>query len=253
MKNRAEIKQECKAIIRTAQVSPLAVTAIVLVVSFVLNSVANLLESGQLFMSTTFLTEYYQAVLSGDIDALTALAATLPTPTLASSFFSIATSLLVTVLMAGYYIYCIGIRQGIRMPYSSLLEGLSVAGKVIWCSILMGIKVGLWSLLFFFPGLVAAYRYRFSIYNILTDDSLSVSQAIRLSCEQTKGMKWNLFVLDLSFFGWNILSAMTMGLLDIWLVPYSSLCDLSYFEEGQRRLGRAPYGGEPTTPPSWEL
>ena len=35
------------------------------------------------------------------------------------------------------------------MPYSTLLDGLSVSGKLIWCSIQMGVRIFLWSMLFF--------------------------------------------------------------------------------------------------------
>ena len=93
------------------------------------------------------------------------------------------------------------------------------------------------------PRIIAAYRYRFATYNLLVDPSLSASEAIRLNCEQTRGMKWDLFVLDLSFIGWSILASLTLGLLNIWLLPYMTLCDLAYFEESQRRLGRRSGAG----------
>ena len=146
------------------------------------------------------------------------------------------------------------VRQGRQMPVSTLMDGLGLAGKLIWCSILTYIKVFLWSLLFFIPGIIAAYRYRFAVYNLLVDPSLSVSEAIRLSCQQTSGMKGALFVLDLSFIGWSLLSSLTAGILSIWLLPYMVLCDLAYFEEGQRRLGRSPYGDQfGDAGPTWEL
>ena len=126
---------------------------------------------------------------------------------------------------------------------ASLLDGLGVAGKLIWCCIQITVRVFLWSLLLFIPGIIAAYRYRFAYYNILTDGSLSASEAIALSCRQTAGMKMDLFVLDLSFIGWEIVSNLTYGLLNIWLMPYKTLAELAYFEEGQRRMGRSPYGG----------
>ncbi|MBR3704839.1 MAG: DUF975 family protein, partial [Oscillospiraceae bacterium] len=110
-------------------------------------------------------------------------------------------------------------------------------GQLIWCEILMGIKVFLWSLLFFFPGIIAAYRYRFSVYNILTDPSLSASQAIALSCRQTEGMKFDLFVLDLSFLGWNLLCGLTMGILSIWIMPYIQQTDIGYFEACKKASG----------------
>ena len=245
MINRTEIKAEAKQLIRTGRVSPLVVTAIVLVISYVLNRVVNLVTYGTIFPEIYDL-QYLQNIFSGmDTDtALNAAAASMTIrDSMASNFLSILVSLFTTVLMGGYYSYLMGIRQHWEMRYDDLFDGLAVAGRLIWCSILMAVRIFLWSLLFVIPGLVAAYRYRFAIYNIMADDSLSANEAIALSCKQTSGMKLDLFVLDLSFLGWTLLSALTLNILDIWLYPYMSLCDLAYFEEGQRRLGRAPYGG----------
>lgn len=258
MRNRLEIKSEAKSILRSAHASPLLVTAIVLVVCYVLERVLMLISFGTLFPNfLEHYTTYMDALASGDTDALLALMDTLPTFTLTTTFFSILISLFTTVLYGGYYIYCMGIRQGLRMPCTTLFDGLSVAGKLIWCSILVGIKTFLWSLLFVIPGIVAAYRYRFALYNVLTDDSLSAGEAIRLSCQQTRGLKATLFVLDLSFIGWSLLASLTMGILNIWVMPYLALCDLAYFEDAQRRLGRSPYGGSSgdsvPPPPEWEL
>ena len=157
-------------------------------------------------------------------------------------------SLVGLVLNGGYYIYCMGIRRGAEMPFSTLADGLGVAGKLIWCWIQVSVKIFLWSMLLWIPGIVAAYRYRFAYYNILTDSSLSASAAIRLSCQQTYGMKMELFVLDLSFIGWAMLAALTAGILNVWLTPYATLCDIAYFEEGQRRVGRGGFNGNQAPP-----
>lgn len=257
MLDRQEIKLQSKSILRTARVNPLLMTAILLIIQYVLNKIVTYVQYGSL---TTWDMDYrlLQAMAAGDLNAYYALLDSLPQVSAVGSFLSILVGLVVTVLTAGYYIYCMGIRQGLEMPYSSLLDGLSLAGRLIWCNILVGIKVALWSMLFFFPGLVAVYRYRFAVYNLLTDSSLTASQAIRLSCEQTRGIKGQLFVLDMSFLGWSILASLTMGILNIWLTPYMALCDLAYFEDAQLRLGRSPYGGQSgdqgaAPPPSWEL
>ena len=97
----------------------------------------------------------------------------------------------------------------------------------------MSIRIFLWSMLFFIPGVVALYRYRFAFYNILTDDSVSAGEAIWRSCRQTRGMKWQLFVLDLSFLGGAVLANVTFGLLNIWLTPYMTVCDLAYYERAR--------------------
>ena len=44
-----------------------------------------------------------------------------------------------------------------------------------------------------------------------------------LSRKMMKGNKWKTFVLDMSFFGWNFLSVLTLGLLSIFYVnPYNA-------------------------------
>ena len=242
MLNRAEIKAEAKEIMGSAQVNPYIVTLLVVLIGFVLERTVDMIQGGGIFYSYDIARQYYDILASGDLEQLEGLVRTLPESTGRSFFLSTLVSLVMLVLNGGYYIYCMGIRQGAAMPYSSLADGLGSAGKLIWCWVQMPVKISLWSLLFWIPGIIATYRYRFAYYNVLTDESLSAGDAIRLSCQQTLGMKGELFVLDLSFIGWLLLSGLTMGLLDIWLMPYMTLVNLAYFEEGQRRLGRSPYG-----------
>lgn len=242
MLNRAQIKADSKQIVRTARVSPLLVTAIVILINFALDRVVDMVENGSLFYSYTQAAEYYRALMSGNIDAILSMENVQESVGgLLSGYSSVMVGLLSTVLLGGYYLYCIGVRRGEEMPAATLLDGLGHAGRLILCDIIMTIKIALWSMLFVIPGIVAAYRYRFAMYNVLTDDSLSANQAIKLSCEQTRGMKMDLFSLDLSFIGWDILSYFTLGLADLWIMPYRTQCELAYFEEGQRRVGRPPY------------
>ena len=251
MRDRVAIKLQAKDIMRGAQVSPYLVTLLLLGIGFVLNKLVEMAEYGSPFYSITFMRQYLDIIASGNIDALEALIAAIPENTTGAFFFSTLVSLFMIVLNGGYFIYCMGIRQGLNMPWSTLADGLSVAGKLIWCWIQISVRTFLWSMLFVIPGIVATYRYRFAYYNILTDASLSAGDAIRLSCQQTQGIKGELFVLDLSFIGWSILASITMGLLNIWLTPYTTLCDLAYFEDAQLRLGRSP-SGVPAPPPAGE-
>lgn len=239
MRSRVDIKTEAKEILRSAKVSPILITLIVMAIAFVLNRVMILVEYGTLFpigFIQRYADAYQQAFATGDVSALQALAASLPESTTMSFFFSTLVSLFMVILNAGYFIYCMGIRQGVEMPYSTLTEGLSVAGKLIWCWVQLTVRTFLWSMLFIIPGIVAAYRYRFAYYNILTNDSLSAGEAIRLSCRQTSGIKGELFILDLSFIGWEIVASLTFGLLNIWLIPYMTLSDLGYFEDASGRM-----------------
>lgn len=227
MKNRIEIKAEAKSIVARAKVSPLLISAIVILINWILN---NITPANTYF--DIFWDEMDLAMAQGE----QYVSSQLPVPTLPETFFMILAPLIITVLSAGYYSYCMGIRHGREMTASSLLDGLGIAGKVIWCDILISIRVFLWSCLLVVPGIIAIYRYRFAVYNLISNPSLSASQAISLSSRQTHGMKWDLFVLDLSFLGWNILAALTLGILNIWVLPYTTLSDLGYYENAQMRM-----------------
>lgn len=79
----------------------------------------------------------------------------------------------------------------------------------------------LWSLLLVIPGIVKAYEYAMIPYILADNPSISREEAFRMSADMMRGNKWKAFVLDLSFFGWMILSALTFGLLGIfWVDPY---------------------------------
>lgn len=90
----------------------------------------------------------------------------------------------------------------------------------------------LWSLLFIIPGIIKSFAYSMVPYIIYENPNLSANQALRLSNKLTKGAKGKLFVLGLSFLGWNLLSALTMGLLGVLYVnPYMGLTYAGVYEQ----------------------
>lgn len=71
---------------------------------------------------------------------------------------------------------------------------------------------------------VKYYEYSQVDYILSENPSLSPQNAILLSKELTRGHKWQLFLLDLSFLGYNILSLFTLGLLDaLFTNPYKEI------------------------------
>ena len=78
----------------------------------------------------------------------------------------------------------------------------------------------LWSLLFVIPGIVKALAYS-QVYYILCDHpEYTGREAIDASQEMMRGHKGELFLLQLSFFGWFLLSFLTFGLLLLYVKPY---------------------------------
>ena len=71
---------------------------------------------------------------------------------------------------------------------------------------LKGLFQGLWSLLFVIPGIIKSYEYRMIPYILSENPNISRKRAFEISKQMMKGNKWDTFVLDLSFIGWQILS-----------------------------------------------
>ena len=101
-----------------------------------------------------------------------------------------------------------GIRRREIMGYGTLFDGLSFTAKIIALVFVMSFFIFLWSLLFVIPGFIAVYRYRFALYNLYDNPSLGILEALDLSKRQTLGWKLELFKLDLSYLGWNLLASL---------------------------------------------
>ncbi|MGL5346872.1 MAG: DUF975 family protein [Peptostreptococcaceae bacterium] len=85
----------------------------------------------------------------------------------------------------------------------------------------MDIFIFLWSLLLVIPGIIKSYEYRMIPYILSENPEIDRRRAFELSRHMMYEQKWNVFILDLSFIGWNILSSITLGLLGIFYVnPY---------------------------------
>lgn len=107
-----------------------------------------------------------------------------------------------------------------KISFSEYLQGfsrwLTGALAALWFSL----WVFLWSLLFFIPGIVKAFSYSQMFFILAENPKIGVAKAMRISKVLTKGYKADLFVMGLSFFGWNLLSIFTFGILQLWIQPY---------------------------------
>ena len=247
--DRAALKCEAKDLIRTARVSPIKMTLLLLAISLVLDLLDTALTS-----------------LTGRIVGVAFVSV---------SFASILIGLITQVLDAGYKCYCLGVHRREEMPYESLFDGFTFAGKVIALYIVEGFFVALWSMLFVIPGIIAAYRYSFAMLNLCENPELGVMEALNLSKRQTNGYKMQLFLLQLSFIGYQIaavliallyeyviisdlpdslsgavLGALIYGVLSavvgVYLTPYLNLSTCRFYQ-----LATAPQVNEPPHFDSW--
>lgn len=104
----------------------------------------------------------------------------------------------------------------------------------------------LWSLLFVIPGIIAAYRYSMATYIMAENPTIAPSDAIERSKALMDGRKGDLFCLDLSFFGWALLTVLTAGIGALWLTPYMAVSRAAFYRSLPRSMGdRAPNGWQP--------
>ena len=76
-------------------------------------------------------------------------------------------------------------------------------------------------LLLIIPGIVRALGYFAVPYILAENPELDHSRVLKLSREMTMGFKGELFVMCLSFFGWELLNLLTLGILGVFYVnPY---------------------------------
>ena len=95
--------------------------------------------------------------------------------------------------------------------------------KVVGSMFTTGLFTALWCLLLIFPGIYKAYCWRLVPYIISENPAITGADAREQSAMMMNGNKWDSFVLDLSFLGWKILGAFTLGILNIIFTnPYQA-------------------------------
>lgn len=103
-------------------------------------------------------------------------------------------------------------------------------GNTVLTIFLRNLYTALWTLLFIVPGVIKGYEYRMIPYLLADDPNMPREDAFRISKEMMYGQKMDAFILDLSFFGWDLLSAVTFGLVGIfWVNPYKQATNAELF------------------------
>ncbi len=93
----------------------------------------------------------------------------------------------------------------------------------------VGLFTFLWSLLFFIPGLIKSFSYSQAMYIAAENKGIAALEAIDRSKKMMDGHKMELFVLALSFIGWNLLGAITFGIAYIWVIPYMNATAANFY------------------------
>lgn len=237
--NRKALKEAARQHVREAQGSPKKVTLIFLlslvgmtILRFLLTEVVGNLNPHSNYLS--------QALTSG------------ATMMAVSYVVSFGMQVLMQLLCIGYTAVAMDMKDGTPISPKSLLAGFHGAGRSILAYVLMELFLALWASLWSVPVsyvlsmvlmmgggelnqntliiitlvyvavmlFVLSYRYRMLFFILMDDPDCSARQALRKATAMTRGHRWQLFLLDLSFLPWMLLGILTCGILLIWKLPH---------------------------------
>ena len=134
------------------------------------------------------------------------------------------------------------------VSFSLFLEGLNNWGRATLAHLWKALWSFLWTILtvplLSIPGIIKSISYSQILYIVSENKEISIQKALKISMIITRGHKGELFIMYLSFIGWSLLSALTMGIGLIFLTPYMELTYLNAYhamlqeavESGRLRL-----------------
>ncbi|MBQ9663181.1 MAG: DUF975 family protein [Oscillospiraceae bacterium] len=155
------------------------------------------------------------------------------TPGAGETLIDVLLHLAIGVVGVGMTLFALNTVRGTNPQIGNLLDGFGMMPRLLFLLILEYIFIFLWSLLFFVPGIIAAYRYSLAVYIMIDHPEFSAMDCLRESKRMTTGYKGQIFQLDLSFLPWLILSAMPVVgyAVQIYLTPYMETAKALYYEK----------------------
>ncbi|BDC93076.1 DUF975 family protein [Treponema bryantii] len=191
---------------------PVLVTVVIVIIStvFSIPDVMQLYKSG-----------YFTALFNGNYADAAYAIDTASSTSFITSIINMVVSAIVDVAAIGLYIKMS--RSPEPVYFSDFIEGFNNWARATLAVLWQFLWIFLWTLLFIIPGIIKSIAYSQMFYIIAEYKEVSVSKAMRISIEITKGHKLDLFIMYLSFLGWAFLSVFTLGILYFWLLPYMNM------------------------------
>ena len=133
----------------------------------------------------------------------------------------------------GYQTLFLGAVRGGEVTAKDMFEGYNkeLFSRVLTTTLLYYVYVFLWSMLLLIPGCIKAYSYAMTPFILKDNPEMKNNAAIEESMRMMDGHKLELFLLDLSFIGWAILSILTCCIGFLWLTPYMNMARVNFYED----------------------
>lgn len=151
---------------------------------------------------------------------------------LAALVMAVVFFVLGSIIEVGYARFNLDLVDGQKAPELGTLFGYFSHWKTTAAArLLQGLYVFLWSLLFVIPGIMAGYSYAMTSYILAEYPELTAGEAIERSKAMMYGNRWRLFCMQFSFIGWDILCMFTLGIGNLWLLPYKHAATGAFYRE----------------------
>lgn len=153
--------------------------------------------------------------------------------------FSLPLSILVSFFEVGSMLYVYDIineRKEISNGFTNQIKDIinSITQKSFIVYLLVSLYTVLWALIplaGIFIAIIKGYAYGLAIYLAKDNDQIGYNDAITKSRTLMNGRKQDRFILSLSFIPWMLLSLVTFGLANIYVIPYMLAADAIYANE----------------------
>lgn len=124
------------------------------------------------------------------------------------------------------------IPQGFKNQFKEIINSITQKSFIVY--LLVSLYTVLWALIplaGIFIAIIKGYAYGLAIYLAKDNNQIGYNDAITNSRRLMDGKKQNRFMLSLSFIPWILLSLITMGLANIYVIPYMLAADAIYANE----------------------
>ena len=254
--NRAKLKREAKLSIHNTKPHAVLVSLVLVIIVLILQVLTMNLNG-----DIAAIRDTVEEVLAAGYTDITDVVADMQNGTIqvrsgegAVGFGGVLTfliELMATVLSVGYSLYALRVSRGEKASVGDIFDAFGLFFRAILVSMIPSILVSLWMCVYILPvfGLVsltgspvwlflglpllipairASYSYRQAVFIMVDYPQLNPLESVALSKAVMVGHRWELFKLDLSFLGWQILQTFVAPVY-LWVLPYTRVAQAHYY------------------------
>ena len=146
-------------------------------------------------------------------------------------FYLALTIFLGSVVGLGYARFNLDLMDGREGAYATLFSYFPHWKNAVVARLLKNITVIVGTLLLVVPGVLASFNFAMAEFILAENPDMPAREALARSRFLMYGNRWRLFCMEFSFIGWQLLSALVMGIGALWINPYMGAAKAAFYRE----------------------